>query len=122
MTNEDGRVVPFPTQPTRLPGSPEDPVGDALARVGDIPIAEAEPAVPLLEPNWPAILTFLVLAALSLTAALISTLPDDVVRWGTAVALVISIMTGGLAVAYRHAPTFWRPTRPTGAIKRQQRL
>jgi hypothetical protein len=50
-----------------------------------------------------------VLSVLSLTAALVLTGPDDVVRWGGAMGLVVFIMTGGLAVLYRHAPTFSRP-------------
>ena len=112
MTNADARVVPFPAQPDPAPASREDPVADALARVGDIPLAEVEPvAEPPRAPNWPAIITFLALSVLSLTAALVSTGPDDGVRWGAAMALVIFILTGGLAVLYRHAPAFWRPVR-----------
>lgn len=108
--DEDPRVVPFPIQPGPAPYVREDPVADALARVGDIPLAEAEPvSAPQRRPNWPAIITFLALSVLSLTAALVSTGPDDVVRWGGAMGLVVFIMTGGLAVLYRHAPTFWRP-------------
>lgn len=108
--DEDPRVVPFPIQPDPAPYAREDPVADALARVGDIPLAEAEPvSAPQRRPNWPAIITFLALSVLSLTAALVSTGPDDVVRWGGAMGLVVFIMTGGLAVLYRHAPTFWRP-------------
>ncbi|MFZ4166006.1 hypothetical protein [Brevundimonas sp. NPDC058933] len=70
----------------------------------------AEPvAPPQRRPNWPAIISFTALSVLSLMAALGSTGPDDVVRWGAAMGLVISIVTGGLAVLYRHAPAFWRP-------------
>lgn len=105
---EDARIVLFPIQSDSAPAH-EDPVADALARVGDIPLAEAEPAALQRRPNWPAIITFLALSILSLMAALVSTGPDDVIRWGAAMALVISILTGGLAVLYRHAPAFWRP-------------
>ena len=110
MSNADARIVPFPAQPDPAPASREDPVADALARVGDIPLAESAPLVaPRRVPNWPAIITFSALSVLSLTAALVSTSPEDGVRWGAAMALVISILTGGLAVLYRHAPAFWRP-------------
>lgn len=112
MTDADARVVPFPAQSAGASASPEDPVADALARVGDIPLAEDTPDAPQRVPNWPAIVTFSVLSVLSLTAALVVTGPDDVVRWGAAMALVISIMTGGLATLYRHTPAFWRPRRP----------
>lgn len=114
MMDLEARIVPFPVQPEATPVSREDPVADALTRVGDIPLAEAKAvAVPQRTPNWPAIITFSALSVLSMMAALVSTGPDDVVRWGAAMGLVISILTGGLAVLYRHAPTFWLPARPS---------
>lgn len=113
MTDLEARIVPFPAQPDPAPVSREDPVADALARVGDIPLAEVEPGVAQQRtPDWPAIITFSALSVLSLAAALVSTGPEDDVRWGAAMALVISILTGGLAVLYRHAPAFWRLARP----------
>lgn len=115
MSNADDRIVPFPAQPDPATASLEDPVADALARVGDIPLAEAQTvAHPPRAPNWPAIITFSALSVLSLTAALVSTGPEDDVRWGAAMALVISLLMGGLAVLYRHAPAFWRPIGPPG--------
>jgi hypothetical protein len=108
--DEDVRVVPFPNQTQTPEVQREDAVADALERVGDIPVAKVE-AVAALErrPNWPAIITFIAISMLSLSVAVFSTGADDVLRMGAAMALVISILTGGLAVLYRHAPTFWRP-------------
>lgn len=113
MMATDARIVPFPAQPDPAPASHEDPVADALARVGNIPLADAEPAAaPPRAPNWPAIMTFLALSGVSLTAAALGpTSQSDGVRFGAAMALVIAILTGGLAILYRHAPAFWRPSR-----------
>lgn len=94
----DDNIVVLPTRATIQPAE-EDRITAAALKLKGQPIRQV---------NWPAVVTFLTISIVGLTgAALVPSTADAGVRWSAVMALMIGFMSGGLAVLYRHAPSFW---------------
>jgi hypothetical protein len=99
----DDNIVVLPTRATAQPPQEDRVVAAALKLKGQ----------PMRQVNWPAVITFLVISIGGLTgAAVVPSTADAGVRWSAVMALMIGFMSGGLAVLYRHAPSFWVVRRP----------
>jgi hypothetical protein len=99
----DDNIVVLPTRAGTQPAQ-DDPILAAVLKLKDQPLRQV---------NWPAVSTFMVISMVAMIGALlVPSTADAGVRWAAAMGLVIGVMASGVAVLYRHAPSFWVTRRP----------
>ena len=92
--------------PTRAGTQPaqDDPILAAVLKLKDQSLRQV---------NWPAVSTFMVISMVAMIGTvLVPSTADAGVRWAAAMGLVIGAMASGVAVLYRHAPSFWVVRKP----------
>ncbi|MDR7115629.1 hypothetical protein [Caulobacter sp. BE254] len=110
--DDNDNIVVLPTRAENQPPM-DDPILAAVRKLKEEPLRQV---------NWPAVITFVVISMVAMIGSiLVPSTADAGIKWAAAMGLVIGAMASGVAVLYRHAPSFWIVRRPkTRSAKTRQ--